>query len=57
MSPNMFNGRAVMGLVEENGRLNGAVVNETHAIRPVINIDGSVVVSGNGDKNNPYILK
>lgn len=56
MTPTMFNGYAIVAIVRDDGRLDDVIVNEKHGIRPVINIDGSIVVSGLGTTENPYLI-
>ena len=55
MSPYMYNSRAMMGVIGKDNRLHGANVNESHMIRPVIKIDSTIVVSGLGSRENPYL--
>ena len=35
---------------------NGCVTNSGHVVRPVINLNGDIIVSRFGTKNNPYIV-
>ena len=56
MTPTMYNYRAIVGIVKSDGRLDDVIVNEVHTIRPVINIDDSIVVTGLGTMENPYLI-
>ncbi len=48
------NNTAQMFIVTNNGAISSAATNTSLGLRPVINIDGSIIVSGTGTIDNPY---
>ena len=44
-------------IVNNEGALSTSPTNTLAGVRPTINIDGTVFVSGNGTINNPYIIE
>lgn len=44
-------------MVNNNGSLVPTLTNSSYGIRPTINIDGTIFVSGNGTINNPYKIE
>lgn len=56
MSPNNYYYGANMGIVNEYGKLTETRVTNTLSIYPVINIDSSLFIKGNGTIDNPYEL-
>ena len=41
--------------ISENGVIDADYTNDTHAVRPVINLKSTLKFTGNGTKNNPYV--
>ncbi len=44
-------------MVNNNGAITSTLTNSNFGIRPTINIDGTIFVSGNGTINNPYTIE
>lgn len=58
MSPSHHsNSKMNLFIVNNNGSLTTALTNSSLGVRPTINLDGTVFVSGNGTINNPYIIE
>ena len=58
MSPSHHaNSKMNLFIVNNNGALTTALTNSSYGIRPTINIDGTIHVSGNGTINNPYTIE
>lgn len=57
MSPAEYNYRALVGIIDRNGRLNDSIVTDTKEVRPVINLINSLEVTGDGTLANPYLVK
>lgn len=49
--------RMYLLMVNNNGAITTTFTNSSSGIRPVININGTVNVNGNGTINNPYIIE
>ena len=56
MSPAIYNGISYVGIINKNGKLDATQVNDNINVKPVINLDSSISVSGNGTINNPYVI-
>lgn len=57
MSPIQFNYRAYVAIVDNYGKIDADIVNESREIRPVINLINSLEVEGDGSLANPYLVK
>jgi len=56
LTPGAFNGKAYVGILDRNGKIDAIGVNEIKEVRPVINIDRQVEVKGNGTIDDPYLI-
>ena len=58
MSPSHHsNSKMNLFMVNNNGSLTTTLTNSSLGVRPTINLDGTVFVSGNGTINNPYTIE
>ena len=57
MSPSWFNNSASVFYVHSNGNLSNWGVNNTYGVRPVINLDANVTLSGSGTSDDPYVVE
>ena len=51
-----YKGQAYVMVVNTKGEINDTLVNNTLALRPVINLKASVTVSGSGLQTDPYVI-
>lgn len=56
ISPAIYNGVSYVGIINKNGKLDATKVNDNINVKPTITIDGSVLVSGIGTSNDPYVI-
>ena len=56
LSPAFYNGRAHVGVINRDGKLDATRVSDTQEIRPVINLASYLEVDGNGTIDNPYVI-
>ena len=57
MSPSWyFSGHAHIFAVNSDGYLSDNSVINTYGVRPVINLDTDVILTGSGTASNPYIV-
>lgn len=57
MTPNSYSGTAYMMLINSQGDSGGiGIIGQSRGVKPVLNIKGGALSSGDGTASNPYIL-
>ena len=57
MTPNSYSGTAYMMLIDSQGGSGGiGIIGQSRGVKPVLNIKGGALSSGDGTASNPYIL-
>ena len=54
MSPAFYSTQAWVGIVTRNGKIDATTSNQVKEVRPVINLNGNVKLSGTGTYDNVY---
>ena len=58
MTPFAFaGGVASVGLLSDNGFVNGGYVNRSYGVRPVVSLRSDAIFGGSGTMNDPFVVE